>query len=374
MNTELKEILRLLKENGAVLARENGHRVWRLRDGRMFTMSSTPSDVRALKNALSVLRRLLGVNDLDRGAPGQRREKRYNAAAPERECGYSFLAGGTLPSMKDQLKEIKHMVRGNGSGSGNSGETSVPMGECFACGKPWSMPVGEHTWHEGRMKADPRWRMPTRCKECRDKREPVTVEVKPGVTVTTQVPAYRLPGREPNMRQSLEASTQTEPDNGTTRVRRHAALKRSALKELRSIPYRITQAKLAEILGVSTAWIMARKKDGTLLSPVGHEGFDGRQVAQLLEEKWLHWHLDVPGEETECLKADPTPIVASTKVSESVVATENLSNDDLLVLAYIALESEKPNPSVLVKLAAELRPRLGTVQPSRAVLKWMMSA
>ena len=53
------EIDKLLHENGAVLVRQNKHRVYRFPDGREVVMASTPSDHRATLNKLTFLRRML---------------------------------------------------------------------------------------------------------------------------------------------------------------------------------------------------------------------------------------------------------------------------------------------------------------------------
>lgn len=54
-------ILDQLKRAGAVLVRQKNHQIWRLPNGRNYVISQTPSDGRAVKNQLSVLRRLLGA-------------------------------------------------------------------------------------------------------------------------------------------------------------------------------------------------------------------------------------------------------------------------------------------------------------------------
>lgn len=69
------EIQHLLKTHGAVLERKNKHPVWRFPDGRIFVHSSTPSDVRAERNNLSNLRKLLGVKRESTKNP-ERRTKR----------------------------------------------------------------------------------------------------------------------------------------------------------------------------------------------------------------------------------------------------------------------------------------------------------
>jgi hypothetical protein len=381
MNADHKAVLGLLKQHGACLVRQNGHGVWRLPDGKMFTTPSTPSDCRAWKNSLSDLRRILGVNDPSRGVPGERREKNYIPLVPKREEDYSFLSGATLPSMKNQLKEIKPMVNGNGSANGNGSEGFVSMGECFACGKQWSMPVGEHTWHEGRIKADSSWRMPTRCKECREKREPVTVEVKPGVTVTTHVQSYKLPGREPNMRQEQPPPAQSD---GNPR-RSGVVLKPSTLVKLRALPFTyIGTTQLSSLLGTSAATLYkwAENRKMPVLDGAGKSKYDPMKVADWLEQNHEQWEIEdgyeIPrGARPTVLVAKPLTMPAPPQQAvapEAANQNEKLSDHDLLTLTSLVLEADKPNPPVFVKLSAELRSRFGSVQPSRAVLKWMMSA
>lgn len=52
-------IIKALKSCGAVLLRQKNHQVWRLPNGRNYVISQTPSDHRAARNQLKVLRRLL---------------------------------------------------------------------------------------------------------------------------------------------------------------------------------------------------------------------------------------------------------------------------------------------------------------------------
>lgn len=52
-------IQKLLKRCGAELERHNKHQVWRLPGGRIFVMSSSPSDHRAEQNQMRTLKRML---------------------------------------------------------------------------------------------------------------------------------------------------------------------------------------------------------------------------------------------------------------------------------------------------------------------------
>jgi len=55
----MASIQHALRECGAVLVRQRKHLVYRLPNGRPYTMSQTPSDHRAARNQLTVLRRQL---------------------------------------------------------------------------------------------------------------------------------------------------------------------------------------------------------------------------------------------------------------------------------------------------------------------------
>lgn len=57
-----KKIANLLDEAGAKVARRNKHIVYELENGRMFVMSSTPSDINSYKRAYSDLRRTAAIH------------------------------------------------------------------------------------------------------------------------------------------------------------------------------------------------------------------------------------------------------------------------------------------------------------------------
>src|SRR5258705_444841 len=78
MDPNQGELLGLLKSAGARLERKRKHCVWRLPDGSIFVHAATPSDNHAWANALREFRRLRGLNEPDRGAAGQRRERKGN--------------------------------------------------------------------------------------------------------------------------------------------------------------------------------------------------------------------------------------------------------------------------------------------------------
>jgi hypothetical protein len=57
----------------------------------------------------------------------------------------------------------------------------VKFQACLECGLPWSMPASEYTWWLVKSKSMPPLFMPTRCLECRNKKE--TKSVPPAVSV-----------------------------------------------------------------------------------------------------------------------------------------------------------------------------------------------
>lgn len=58
MNPQTR-IEQLLKEDGAQLVRHKKHAIWKLSNGKTFVLPSTPSDGRALRNAVKGLENLL---------------------------------------------------------------------------------------------------------------------------------------------------------------------------------------------------------------------------------------------------------------------------------------------------------------------------
>ncbi len=129
MGYEEKRVRALLKEHKAVFVRQTKHEIWKLPNGNILTLPSTPSDYRAWKNALSFLYAELDLHDAKRGTPGERREKKTRTAqpieetsleAPELPSQYRAMADikpGKLLTMKavPQKKAIKHPVHGKAS-------------------------------------------------------------------------------------------------------------------------------------------------------------------------------------------------------------------------------------------------------------------
>lgn len=110
LNHAERQLRELLDEHGAVLEQEHPHRKWRLPDGRSFTAPFSGSDVRGAKNALSDLRRFLGVSRESGGTPtagksekGKGTARRRAKAIPSRE---TYGAGNLRPSLKEQLQAL----------------------------------------------------------------------------------------------------------------------------------------------------------------------------------------------------------------------------------------------------------------------------
>ncbi len=120
MSNEEKRVREILKEHHAVLARSNKHAVWKLPTGQDVVLPSTPSDFRAWKNAFAFLNTVLNLNEPDRGAEGERRERRTTLftrpmpptplEAPKLAC----MSSGMLP-VAQQAKAIKHPAHGTGT-------------------------------------------------------------------------------------------------------------------------------------------------------------------------------------------------------------------------------------------------------------------
>lgn len=90
----------LLKQSGAQLVRQNKHIVYKLPNGQTFVRASTASDHRAEKNAHSVLKRLLNINQ-GKGE-GERRARKIKTVKPVvRE---RFERATMNPSIADQLR------------------------------------------------------------------------------------------------------------------------------------------------------------------------------------------------------------------------------------------------------------------------------
>jgi hypothetical protein len=76
------EIANLLAADGAELGRWDKHKVYRLSNGKLFTMAATPSDHRACLNAVSDLRLALGVRRVIYKNPDRRPKSKRPICRP----------------------------------------------------------------------------------------------------------------------------------------------------------------------------------------------------------------------------------------------------------------------------------------------------
>jgi hypothetical protein len=74
-----KEVMRILREHGAVLERTKKHKIWRFPDGRIHVLPGSPGCAHAWKNQLHDLRNFLELNE-GRGEPGERRPRKSKRA------------------------------------------------------------------------------------------------------------------------------------------------------------------------------------------------------------------------------------------------------------------------------------------------------
>lgn len=86
MNRYEVELARLLDEHGAVLKRTKKHLVYGFPDGSTFTVASTPSDVRAVRNQIRDLKHRLGLVKAETTV-GERREKRTHNRSKQEWIG-----------------------------------------------------------------------------------------------------------------------------------------------------------------------------------------------------------------------------------------------------------------------------------------------
>lgn len=87
----------LIAEHGGTLVRQKKHKVYRFPNGTTFVVASTPECPLAYDNALSHLKRILGIYPPDRGAPGTRRNKRLKQ---------KVSGGRTLPLENKKVERV----------------------------------------------------------------------------------------------------------------------------------------------------------------------------------------------------------------------------------------------------------------------------
>lgn len=109
MTTTEKEIQRLLREHKFKLHRTTKHDVWKNAAGLTFITSATPSDLRAAKNALRDLRRLLGLTP--QHVPGTRRPARSSRASQPSSAKLPSTAVKPVRTWRGQLQHIKERLK-----------------------------------------------------------------------------------------------------------------------------------------------------------------------------------------------------------------------------------------------------------------------
>lgn len=105
---QYEEVMRLLKEHGAVLERTKKHAVWRFPDGRSFALPTSPSRSSSWDNNLHDLRKLLGVNG-ERGAIGGRRPRKVRRKVTVK-TSIEPQNNIQLRDLKSQLFQIRHKL------------------------------------------------------------------------------------------------------------------------------------------------------------------------------------------------------------------------------------------------------------------------
>jgi hypothetical protein len=100
----------LIEEHGGVLIRDKRHYVFEFPNGQRYTIPKTPSCTHSYANSAAALRTLLGTHSPDRGAPGQRREKRLKRKPVVVEG--KMLPSATLETKewRDKLAEVKPVL------------------------------------------------------------------------------------------------------------------------------------------------------------------------------------------------------------------------------------------------------------------------
>lgn len=100
-------LLQLIEAQGGVLARSKKHQVYLFPGGKQFTIPCTPRCPRAYANAISDLKRLLGLYELNRGQAGKRRERKRKSHRIERAWTPQDTPPIPRPSWKDKLAVVK---------------------------------------------------------------------------------------------------------------------------------------------------------------------------------------------------------------------------------------------------------------------------
>jgi hypothetical protein len=104
-----RDLEQLIEAHGGVLVRSRKHRIYTFPDGTKFTAPSTPRCPHAYANAISALKRILNLNEPNRGQVGDRRERRKKGMI-HRPTNQQHSNTAPLPSWKDKLFAVKTEV------------------------------------------------------------------------------------------------------------------------------------------------------------------------------------------------------------------------------------------------------------------------
>ena len=95
---------KLLRRIGATKMRETKHQVWRLPNDKLFTMAQTASDVRAVRNQVAEIERLMGWRSRNARVGTRRTAKQRHRNPPS--PWESPAVGVRLRDFREQLGEV----------------------------------------------------------------------------------------------------------------------------------------------------------------------------------------------------------------------------------------------------------------------------
>ena len=121
-----KEVMRILREHGAVLERTKTHKVWRFPDGRIHVLPGSPSCSHSWKNQLHDLRNFLELNE-GRGQPGERRPRKPRKKRIRPEITTGIARDVELRDLASQLVTVREQF-GGGTAEAVSKLPSPPIG------------------------------------------------------------------------------------------------------------------------------------------------------------------------------------------------------------------------------------------------------
>jgi hypothetical protein len=100
----------LIEEHGGKLIRQANHNVFLFPNGKKLVVAKTPSCHRSYDNTAALLKNLLGVHSPDRGASGERREKRLKRRIEGRAILPAALHEVPTVDWKNKLAEVKEVL------------------------------------------------------------------------------------------------------------------------------------------------------------------------------------------------------------------------------------------------------------------------